>query len=162
VRYRNAVVSRTCRFFYRFDPAAETDAENDHGIWWFQASFRPRDGWCLKAAETTVTMPTGFVATAWTQKDRRVRRKLVNTTATLISNAGGNSTETARVRQSFVLRKGRYVNRWNKDGSLMQMSWNGRMTRLRVAFAGGFAGSWPAAEVPQPYVIAEGPTYTRC
>lgn len=159
--FRRAVVSKTCRFFYRFDPMAETDAENDYGIWWFQTRYRPRSGWCLRGADVTVTMPEGFKASAWSTKSLRVERKRT-TRARLESKAADNSTEVARVVQRFVLRRGRYVNRWDQEGAFMRLRWTGRATRRIVAFAGGFEGSWPATEGPQAYTLSGGPTYVRC
>lgn len=159
--FRKAVVSKTCRFFYRFDPTAETDAENDYGIWWFQTRYRPRKGWCLRGVETTVTMPEGFAASAWSSKDLLVERKRA-VKARLEATAAGNSSETARVIQTFILRRGRYVNRWDEDDSFMKLRWSGRATRRMVAYAGSFEGSWPATESPQPYTLSGGPTFTRC
>lgn len=154
-----AATSKTCRYFYRYDSSDETDADNDYGMWWFQVRIKPRPGWCLVEAKTSIATE-GTIIHGVSDKRRKVKAS-TEIGNKLAGDAGGNAS-AASVKNRFTVRKGRFASYFRNDTSVMKLRWVGRETKKTVALAGGFEGAWPSAGAPPPFTLSGGPSFTEC
>lgn len=147
-----AAKGRICWTFFEFDPLAETDQDNDYGVWWIQGTFRPVDGWCIDEAEVHLGMGDGFPMSAMTFKDKTLK-KTARFRVRLEATADGNTTVPAKVHNKLKGYAGRYFTTWS--GTTFRARFKGDATTKKIALAGGIEGSWPA-DGGGPYIFESG------
>lgn len=148
-----------CWAFYRFEPGAETDDDRDYGVWWIQSSQRAEEGWCLRQASASLTMPFDFEATASVAKFKTPRRER-RVPVKLIAPAGGHAPFPGEVRNSFTVFPGSLTGAWSPETHTFEISWQGG-TKRKVALAGGIEGYWPTGGAPPIFLPAATATPTR-
>lgn len=139
---------KVCAFPFIFAPGSESDAVNDYGAIWIQSQVVPRNGFCVKKANTDVTLdadvPVHSTAPRGRTSDRtrRVRVELV-----VDAQGAAEAADFGRIENTFVMRKGKLSRRNVVDDAgsrLVRLSWRGS-TRKKIAFAHGIETSWAAA-----------------
>lgn len=142
-------VLKICVGYYRFDPASDTDAQNDYGAFWARAKVRPRNGWCVKNVKFDLLLPkSGALSRApksGTRINTATRRRFV---PRLKVDAQGNTATPARIKQAYWILPGTLRAFNIRDRRLFRTAWRGR-TKAAVAFAEGVELRW-AASGPVP------------
>lgn len=156
--YEGAVVSKTCRYFFRYDTSQETDPENDYGFWWFQSRFEPKPGYCLAGAKVSVSLDGGTVIGSSEKRKQVSRREQVGNR---ISGDAAGSSGQASLRNRFVVSRGEFVSHLRETG-VLKLRWAGRAGTKTIGLAGGVEGSWPAQGPLPAYTVSEGPTFKPC
>lgn len=151
-------VTELCFSFYRFDPTQETDAARDYGVWWFQATLKPKNGWCAKKLKGDLSMSPNGQYHAFTGKDFETGRSktVINT---LKVDAEGFGSSTATVKKEFVVHPRTTTGGFSKKHNRLNLVWKGA-TKKTVGLAGGVEGSWESEIGPGAFGAGALPTLT--
>ena len=150
-----AAVAKFCWTFYRFDPAAETDAGRDYGAWWIQSVVKPKNGWCASKVVTQMTMATGSTMHGLSGRDFQTSSSR-SITQKLRMDVEGNTTTPALIKQSLKLIPSKLVSKFVTRSNTFKMVWSGA-TRRAVAAAGGVEGSWAGDQGPPVFLPGMSP-----
>lgn len=150
-----AAVAKFCWTFYRFDPAAETDAARDYGVWWIQSVVKPRNGWCVNKVVTQLSMDTEASLHGISGRDFETQ-KATQISPKLRVDAEGMATTQASVKQSLKLFPRKLVTKIAANSNTFKMVWTGT-SRRAIAAAGGVEGSWTAEGSPSVFLPGMSP-----
>lgn len=139
---------RVCSRYYLFDPDAETDTSKDHGAFWIQVEADASKGICVKLIRTKLAFSKGVHAKSpkpgTTVKAGKRKRYVTRLTV----DAQGNTDNPAKIRNAFVLHRGKMWAETVKGGDY-RLSWRGSSDR-KLGFAAGLELSWPnTGEAPR-------------
>ena len=141
---QTAVVSKACSYSYTFRRSEDRDLARNYGVFWFQTTIDPRNGFCASNVTATIRVPRGYEienkAPNFANTSSRTRD-----TARLRVDAGGGRQNDAVLKNSYTLFR-RSV-KPNLDGRKLTVEWNGGTGRT-VALALGVEVSYPAGDVP--------------
>ena len=138
----NEIVVRikSCTRFYLIDPAVDDDSDTDHGIIWEQFSASPRNGRCIRRVALKVD-PNPHLDSSFPSDE------LETSSSRKVVTAYEDEDLGTSVRQGWVLRRNS-VSPALENGNF-RLTWKGPLTRRIVAFAAGFAVSWPEGDPPR-------------
>lgn len=138
---------KTCLRVYSYSPAAETDTERNYGVAWLQSNVNSRAGWCASVVESDIDLPKVVAMESKAPKTMRIgRRKTFETL--LRTDAAGNGTEEASIKQSQILFPRVVRTRLIEDPNIVRLKWRG-LENLRLGFASGAEISWPVEAEPR-------------
>ena len=141
---RRAVVTRGCSFTY--DLAAGQDKSNtrDYGVFWFQTTVDPDNGFCLTNVEADIKVPRGYRIESHTPKQKRTSSS--DRTKSRLVVRGGGATKIAVVKNVFTLHP--RVLDPTREGRKFVVEWRGRTTKT-FAVAMGIEVSYPQGNPPE-------------
>ena len=138
---------KTCLRVYSYSPAAETDTERNYGVAWLQSNVNSRAGWCAAVVESDIDLPKVVQMESKAPKSMELgRRKTYETVLT--TDAAGNGTEEASVKQSQILFPRSVRTSVIEDSNVVRLKWRG-LENLKLGFASGAEISWPVDEEPR-------------
>jgi hypothetical protein len=148
VRFEDRVVgvTRSCIRFYRLRASRENDAARDYGALWLQATVNPREGWCVRAVKSDISVPSGARLHARrpnpvaTESGRRARTRLV-------VDARDQAPTPGVIRQDYTLFP-RGVRAFRiSEGDAWRTAWRGSKGAV-VGLPSGIEVSWRAGHPP--------------
>ena len=146
-----AAVAKSCFRFYTFDPAAETNANEDYGVIWLQSTLNGHNGWCALKADSDIIVPEGTQIHGRAPKpytEIRARRFLRTTLAVDAGSDGEYHTETPGSVSKGYIAYPRVLRAWfNSDRTVFRLRWLGTTPR-KLAFVSGIEIAWNAVEGP--------------
>lgn len=141
---------KTCSFFFRFNPANETNPDRDYGVLWLQSHVNPTNGWCASKVTTKLELSLGSGRRVDKATERTSRPSSPKTIRQRLKvTANGMTTTPGVVRKSFKVFRHVWSSDYLRAKDTLKLFWDGA-TRRTVGSAGGVAISWPAAGGPPP------------
>ena len=138
---------KTCLRVYGYSPAAETDTERNYGVVWLQSNVNSRAGWCAAIVLSDIDLPAIVEVEAKRPRSMELeRRKTYDTIIT--TNAAGNGTEEASVKQTQILYPAVIRTSVMEDTNIFRLRWRG-LRNEKLGFASGAEISWPVDEEPR-------------
>lgn len=138
---------KTCLRVYSYSPASETDTERNYGVVWLQSNVNSRAGWCAASVESDIDLPKIVAVESKAPKSMDVnRRKIFDTLLT--TNAAGNGTEEASIKQTQILYPRSVRTSVVADTNVFRLKWRG-VQDARLGFASGAEISWPVDQEPR-------------
>lgn len=138
---------KTCLRVYSYSPASETDTQRNYGVVWLQSNVNSRLGWCAASVESDIDLPK--IVTVESKAPKRMdvkRRKTFDTILT--TDAAGNGTEEASIKQTQILYPRTIRTPVLEDRNVFRLKWRG-VENARLGFASGAEISWPVDEEPR-------------
>ena len=140
---QTAVVTKGCTFTYDFRKAKDRSARRDFGVFWFQTTVDPRNGFCLTDVRGRIWVPRGYRIEGHAPKHVRTTSSR-RYTSKLIARGGG-MRDAAVVKNSFKLRP--RVLDPDRTRRRLVVDWRGS-TRKTFALAMGIEVSYRAGNPP--------------
>ena len=97
-----AVVSKACSYSFAFNPNRDLDNARDYGVFWFQTTVDPKNGFCVSKVTARIRVPRGYRIENKTPNFERTRSR-DRDKAKLRVDAGGGRGNDAIVKNSYVL-----------------------------------------------------------
>ena len=139
-----------CNGYYVFDPDDETDAANDYGAYWVQATVDAVNGWCTRSVVTELEGGGNSIAARAPKPGTTIKKKKGQKfTTKLRVDAQGNTDSEATIKNTFKLRPGTFKAR--KKGSKFLLNWAGR-SKKKLAYVMGAELMWAAGGSPPTLV----------
>lgn len=134
------IVTRKCLWLYQYDSSKESSGGKDYGVAWVQTFFSPKNGWCLKSAESGILNNDRHILKKAPSKGFTIRKKHSGTTK-LRATAGGDAEMPAAIKQSLQMLPGRISTKLVQGGRYFKTVWEGATTKP-IAFAVGIEVWW--------------------
>jgi hypothetical protein len=141
---QTAVVSKACSYSYTFRRSEDRDLARNYGVFWFQTTIDPRNGFCASNVTAEIKVPRGYEIEGKAPTFERASSPKRDT-ARLRVDAGGGRQNDAVIKNSYRLFP-RSV-KPDLDAHKLTVEWNGG-TGKTVALALGVEVSYPAGDVP--------------
>ena len=137
-----AVVTKGCSFSYDLRRGKDGSNARDYGVFWFQVTVDPRNGFCLTDATTTIRVPRGYKIEGQAPKQADLSG---NQYRARLAVRGGGQRERAVVKNTFTPRGNSYDA--IRDGKRFTVDWDGA-TRRTFAVAMGLEVSYEQGDLP--------------
>ena len=156
---QTAVVTKGCSYTYDFRKARDRSARRDYGVFWFQATVDPRNGFCLTDVHARIRVPRGYRIEGHAPKHERTSSSR-RFKSKLIARGGGNR-DAAVVKNTFTLHP-RVLDPDRTTRKLI-VDWKGATTKT-FALAMGVEVSYRAGDPPNrsARAVATSELRSRC
>jgi len=141
------IVTRKCLWLYQYDPAKDS-SDRDWGVAWVQTYFSPRNGWCLKWAESGVLNNDKHIVRKASAKGSFGSSRAVTVKLNGTPNAKPQPSAAA-IKQKFQVLPGKFSNSTVQGGRFFKSVWEGA-TKKPVTFAVGIQMWWDPATQSEP------------
>lgn len=128
-----AAVSKGCSYGYSFDPDRDRDAARDYGVFWFQTTVDPRNGFCVSNVRSVIRVPRGYRIENKTPNFERATSR-EREKAKLRVDAGGGLRNDAIVKNAYTLFPRKL--KPNLSRRKLVVEWNGGTRRMVTIILG--------------------------
>ncbi|MDQ4096141.1 MAG: hypothetical protein M3174_08065 [Actinomycetota bacterium] len=139
-----AVVSKACSYSFAFNPNRDLNPSRDYGVFWFQTTVDPKNGFCVSNVTAKIRVPRGYRIEGKTPNFERTNSR-ERDRAKLRVDAGGGRGNDAIVKNSYVLFP--RTLKPNLERRRLKVEWNGG-TRNTVAVFLGVEVSYREGNIP--------------
>ena len=155
---RIAAVARLCQTRYLIE---EADSKDDHGVLFLQVNVKARGGSCVTRVRSDLEVPQDVLLGPMAPEDSLRVRRGTSVGRTELAFAPPETEMAAGVSQTYYVYPGRLTTRLvDGDGAdTWRLVWRKGEARRPVAFAHGFAYSWPQGEAPPDFPSPSAATY---